>query len=154
MFGAMTEERRRAWAQRKQSRKSWGSGSSERRPTAKESHGGLSDAPLEAALPGLVTHGPGGTCPKGSSLTVAQIAYLYQYQGKGVSDIVASHYKEKLTHAQVHAALAYYYAERGAVDLEISTRVELCSANSLATMGSLPRASVLDLAGNDEFFSR
>lgn len=53
----------------------------------------------------------------GTGTTVQRIVALYQ-QGYSVADIVAD--KDYLSLAQVHAALAYYYINRQAIDADLA----------------------------------
>lgn len=51
----------------------------------------------------------------GRRITVADVATWYLHQGRSVDEIVSNY---DLTHAQVHAALAYYYDHRAEIDAQ------------------------------------
>ena len=57
--------------------------------------------------------------PEGAAFSIKQIAYLHAYCGNEPRDIV-SRYPKAVTLAQVHLALAHYFADRGPIDAEIA----------------------------------
>ena len=63
------------------------------------------------------TPGTRGGKPRivGRRVTVADVVVWYLNQGRTVDNIVTDH---DLTHAQVHAALAYYYDHRTEIDAQ------------------------------------
>ena len=58
----------------------------------------------------------------GTSLRVLDIAALTNYQGRTPDDIAVSY---GLTLAQVHAALAYYYANKAEIDADLQHQDDL-----------------------------
>src|SRR3954470_5815381 len=67
---------------------------------------------------------------KSAKLSIKQIAYLHEYCGKAVRDIVAL-YSRTLSASQAHLALAHYYANKAAIDAEISRDLEFDRKRSL-----------------------
>lgn len=49
----------------------------------------------------------------GRRITVADVAFWYLRQGRSIDEIAQEY---NLTHAQIHAALTYYYDHRAAID--------------------------------------
>jgi uncharacterized protein (DUF433 family) len=58
----------------------------------------------------------------GTTLTVQDIVAGYVYKGYSVDDLV-THYPQ-INHAQVHAALAYYYAHKSEIDAQLEADAE------------------------------
>ena len=59
----------------------------------------------------------------GTRIRVSHIAYRYERERQSPDEIVQAY--PHLTLAQVHAALAYYYSHRDAIDREIASSDEL-----------------------------
>jgi uncharacterized protein (DUF433 family) len=58
----------------------------------------------------------------GTTLTVQDMVAGYVYKGYSVDDLV-THYPQ-INHAQAHAALAYYYAHKDAIDTQLEADAE------------------------------
>lgn len=63
----------------------------------------------------VATPGVRGGKPRiaGRRITVADVAFWHLQQGRAIDEIAQEF---DLTHAQIHAALAYYYDHRAAID--------------------------------------
>ena len=97
----------------------------------------------------LVEHRNGQLYPRGSSVTVKQIAFFHAVARKATADIVAQFARE-LTCAQCHAALSYYYLHQDEVDAELKRDREFNAPGVLADTGRLPRLGLEELAGVSE----
>jgi hypothetical protein len=73
----------------------------------------------------------GHAYPKGCSISVKHLAFLYAYCRKHPFDIVAM-YPAALSHAQLHLALAHYYAHRERYDAAIAEDFRLNGKDVLA----------------------
>jgi uncharacterized protein (DUF433 family) len=80
-------------------------------------------------LSGMVTRTEGicggRPCVAGTRITISRIASFY-HQGMSAEDIVSEH--PHLTPAQVHAALAYYFANRDEIDRDLEAERDAFSA--------------------------
>ena len=74
----------------------------------------------------LITQTPdicgGAPVVAGTRIRVSHIAYRYERERQSPDEIVQAY--PHLTLAQVHAALAYYYSHRDAIDREIASSDE------------------------------
>jgi hypothetical protein len=85
--------------------------------------------------------------PRGSRVSVMQVAYLYGVARQGPFDIVARFAKD-LTFAQLHVALAYYYLHKDAMDAELNRELEFNSSKGLSDASRrLPRVGLGGLVG-------
>jgi uncharacterized protein (DUF433 family) len=96
----------------------------------------------------LVEPRNGRLCPRGSSVSVKQVAYLHGVARKTPVEIVAR-CAGRLTLAQCHAALAYYFLHKAEVDAELARDGELNAPGVLSDtgVGRLPRVGLRALAG-------
>jgi uncharacterized protein (DUF433 family) len=72
----------------------------------------------------------------GTRIRVSHIAYRYERERQSPDEIVQAY--PHLTLAQVHAALAYYYSHRDAIDKEIASSDELLPKARQADPSKLP----------------
>jgi uncharacterized protein (DUF433 family) len=72
----------------------------------------------------------------GTRIRVSHIAYRYERERQSPDEIVQAY--PHLTLAQVHAARAYYYSHRDAIDKEIASSDELVLKARQASPSKLP----------------
>ena len=75
----------------------------------------------------------------GTRIRVSHIAYRYDQERQSPDEIVRAF--PHLTLAQVHAALAYYYSHRAAIDEEIASSDEILLKAKEAHPSKLPSQS-------------
>ena len=82
--------------------------------------------PASSSPHDLITQTPaicgGAPVIAGTRIRVSHIAYRYERERQSPDEIVQAY--PHLTLAQVHAALAYYYSHRDAIDREIASSDE------------------------------
>jgi uncharacterized protein (DUF433 family) len=137
-------DRLKAWAARKRERSKEKTTS----PVANRPAPARDEA-LRVQSPALVEERNGQLYPKGSSVTVKQIAFHHAVARKSTADIVAQ-FARDLTPAQCHAALSYYYLHRDEVDAELERDREMNAPGVLAGTGHLPRLGLEELTGVSE----
>ena len=72
----------------------------------------------------------------GTRIRVSHIAYRYERERQSPDEIVQAY--PHLTLAQVHAALAYYYSHREAIDKEVASSDELLARAGETYPSKLP----------------
>lgn len=145
-------ERIRAWAARKRARASTSPTTQTTNPTTKSPEVVASAALRDEALRDrsylLVEQVNGRLCPRGSSVSVKQIAFLYGVAQKTPVEIVAQSART-LTSAQCHVALAFYFLHKAEVDAELVRDGEMNAPGVLSDSGTgrLPRVGLQAIAG-------
>jgi uncharacterized protein (DUF433 family) len=69
----------------------------------------------------------------GTSLRVQDVAAGHLYRGYSVDHLVAQY--PQINHAQVHAALAYYYAHRDEIDGQMAADMEFARQAKAESLG-------------------
>lgn len=69
----------------------------------------------------------------GTTLRVQDVAIGFIYKGYSIDELIG-HYPQ-LNHAQVHAALAYYYAHKDAIDAQIAADEQFYSEAKAQGLG-------------------